>query len=224
MLILKVGTILMLYTGESRCSTYGMAYCLSDTRAPRGTITFLTIGFGDYTPKTHLGRSLFFPTAVGGILFVGLIIADIRSLVLESASVKISTRMVEKARHKALVTGDPADGHIKLRGRHSRRIDASTELERREQEFEIMHEVLEQATKDTKRITLAISTVAFFLIWIMGAVVFWQAELATGGDDWTYFESLYFTYVSLLTASIFPMFQQTVLTLSCVSIDRLRGL
>lgn len=30
-------------------------------------VTLFTIGFGDFTPTTHLGRSLFFPFAVGGI-------------------------------------------------------------------------------------------------------------------------------------------------------------
>lgn len=36
-------------------------------------VTLFTIGFGDFTPKTHLGRSLFFPMAVGGIVFVGMV-------------------------------------------------------------------------------------------------------------------------------------------------------
>jgi len=31
-------------------------------------ITLFTIGFGDLTPTTHLGRSLYFPMAVGGIV------------------------------------------------------------------------------------------------------------------------------------------------------------
>lgn len=162
-------------------------------------VTLFTIGFGDYTPVTHLGRSLFFPTAVGGILFVGLIIADIRSLVLESAAVKISTRMIEKARHTALSSGDPAQGRIKLRGIHTRQINATTEVGRRAQEFEIMREIMAQAARDNRRITLAVSAAAFFVLWLLGAVVFWQAESALGGDDWTYFEALYFTYVALLT-------------------------
>ncbi len=29
--------------------------------------TLLTVGIGDYAPKTHLGRSLLFPFAIGGI-------------------------------------------------------------------------------------------------------------------------------------------------------------
>src|SRR3989440_8431335 len=46
--------------------------------------TLFTIGIGgDYTPHTHLGRSLLFPFAIGGIVFLGLVVASIRSLVLD---------------------------------------------------------------------------------------------------------------------------------------------
>lgn len=164
-------------------------------------VTLFTIGFGDFTPKTHLGRSLFFPMAAGGILFVGLIIASIRTLVLESGSRKISTRMVEKARHKAITHGDPVTGTFKIRGFQVRKVGegALTELDRREQEFNIMREVQRQAAHDNRMIALAVSATSFFLLWIVGAVVFWQAEKGTGGENWSYFEALYFTYVALLT-------------------------
>ena len=101
-------------------------------------VTLFTIGFGDLTPQTHLGRSLFFPFAVGGILFVGVIIANIRTLVLESGSVKVSTRLVEKARYKAIKSGNPEEGILKVRGVKKRDTNAPTELERREKEFNIM--------------------------------------------------------------------------------------
>jgi potassium channel subfamily K len=44
---------------------------------------------------------------------------------------------------------------------------------------------------------LTLSVMAFFLLWGVGAVIFWQAERDTQGM--TYFQSLYFCYVSLLT-------------------------
>lgn len=172
-------------------------------------VTLFTIGFGDYTPQTHLGRSLYFPMAVGGILFVGLIIANIRSLVLESGSEKISTRMVEKARFKALNSGDPRNGKLKLRGISTRQIDASNELERREQEFQIMRDVLAQAAYDKRMITLAVSAGSFFLLWLVGSVVFWKSEKALGGEDWSYFEALYFTYTALLTIGYGDFHPQT---------------
>ena len=164
-------------------------------------VTLFTIGFGDFSPKTHTGRSLFFPMAVGGILFVGLIIGSIRTLVLESGSRKISTRMVERARDKALRR------HYTQHVREDRKDMA--ELERREEEFNIMRQVQRSATRTNRMISLAVSGTAFFLLWIVGSVVFWQAEQATGGENWTYFESFYFTYVALLTIGYGDFYPQT---------------
>jgi len=162
-------------------------------------VTLFTIGFGDLTPKTHLGRSLYFPFAVGGIVFVGLIIANIRTLVLESVSVKVSTRLVEKARYKALKSGDPAEGIVKLRGITQRDTNAATELERREKEFHVMREIQNTAAHNNRMFALLLSASAFLILWFVGAVVFWQAEQAVGGQNWSYFESLYFTYTAQLT-------------------------
>jgi potassium channel subfamily K len=65
--------------------------------------TLLTIGVGDdFTPKTHLGRSLLFPFAIGGIVTVGLVIGSIRSLVLERGKKKMEARFTEKRRQRIL--------------------------------------------------------------------------------------------------------------------------
>src|ERR1700712_2707751 len=65
--------------------------------------TLLTIGIGsDFVPKTHTGRSLLFPYAIGGIVSVGLVIGSIRSLVLERGKEKMQARFVEKKRESAL--------------------------------------------------------------------------------------------------------------------------
>jgi potassium channel subfamily K, other eukaryote len=58
--------------------------------------TILTIGLGDYAPKTHLGRSLLFPYAIGGVLLLGLVIASIQSFVTQRRERKFSTIMKEK--------------------------------------------------------------------------------------------------------------------------------
>lgn len=175
-------------------------------------VTLFTIGLGDFSPSTHLGRSLFFPTAIGGILFVGLIIGSIRTLVLESGSQKISTRMVEKARHKALRSGNAKSGRLRLRGFQTRQIrldDSVSELERRKQEFTIMREVQRQAGSDNRFLALTISASSFFGLWIFGAVIFWQAETATGGENWSYFQALYFSYTALLTIGYGDFYPQT---------------
>ena len=162
-------------------------------------VTILTIGFGDYSPKTHLGRGLLFPMAIGGILFLGLIIASIRTLVLARSTRKVTIRMVEKARQQALKGLDTKHGTVRLSVFRKRDIgkNLSSELDRREQEFNIMREVQKKAANDNRTIALSISAGAWIFLWFIGAVVFWQAEQGYG--NWSYFESLYFTYVSLLT-------------------------
>ncbi|KAF1349693.1 hypothetical protein BDV97DRAFT_173150 [Delphinella strobiligena] len=168
------------------------------------TVTALTIGFGDYSPKTHLGRGLLFPMAVGAILFVGLIIASIRSLVLERTSTKVVTRMFERAREKALKHLNTETGEVKLdpfsRKQVKHKGSASSELKRRKQEFDIMRSVQQRARFVDRLLALSVSLFAFAFLWFIGAVVFWQSESnSTAGEDWSYFQSLYFTYVSLLT-------------------------
>ena len=162
-------------------------------------VTLFTIGFGDFSPKTHLGRSLMFPMAIGGILFVGLIIASIRSLALERGSKKVSMRMVEKAREKVLKNLDLK--HDTIRASPSSKNHGGnkelSELDRREQEFNIMRRVQKKAANDNRLIALGLSAGAWLFLWFIGAVVFWKAEQGT--QNWSYFESLYFTYVSLLT-------------------------
>ena len=168
------------------------------------TVTLFTIGFGDFSPKTHLGRGLFFPMAIGGILFVGLIVASISTLVLDRGSIKVSIRMVEKARHKALKRFDPQTGDIRIhRFRQQQNIadnndeNHPSELKRREQEFNLMREVQGKAANYNRTIAVFISLGLIIILWFIGAICFWQAEI--GSQNWTYFQSLYFTYVSLLT-------------------------
>ena len=162
-------------------------------------VTVFTIGYGDFSPKTHLGRSLFFPMAIGGILFVGLIVASVSALALDRASTKVSIRMVEKARQKALKKFNPETGSTNLRFFKQRKVgdSPSSELGRREQEFDIMREIQRTAANDNRMLALGISLGVFVILWFIGAVAFWQAE--KGAGDWSYFESLYvFLYLMAL--------------------------
>ncbi|EXJ57667.1 uncharacterized protein A1O5_12457 [Cladophialophora psammophila CBS 110553] len=174
--------------------------------------TSLTIGIGDdYTPKTHLGRGLLFPFAMGGIIILGLVVGSIRSLILERGKKKMAARLTEKTRLRLIkeiekistkkgllrrkgalgleknttkaLTVDPGDGEI-------------SELERRQAEFEAMRKVQEWAATERKYMSLLVSTFAFASLWTIGALVFEHAEK---NQDWTYFGSLYFSYTTLLT-------------------------
>ncbi|KAI9793589.1 MAG: Potassium channel [Piccolia ochrophora] len=161
-------------------------------------VTIFTVGTGDYTPMTHLGRGLLFPFAIGGIVFVGLVIGSTRALVLERGKHKMSARMTEKTREKALKRMNADEGTIRLTPFKKRDVgkNANSEKDRRRREFEVMREIQQEAARQRKWTSLGISAGAWFVLWFIGAVVFWKAER---NQSWTYFQSLYYSYVSLLT-------------------------
>ncbi|KAK6333253.1 Potassium channel [Orbilia javanica] len=63
--------------------------------------------------------------------------------------------------------------------------------------FEAMRRIQRHTVKFKKWTALVSSTVAFLTLWLLGAVIFMIAERDTQGL--TYFQALYFCYVSLLT-------------------------
>ncbi|KAJ9605480.1 Potassium channel [Cladophialophora chaetospira] len=63
--------------------------------------------------------------------------------------------------------------------------------------FDAMRDIQLNAKKFKKWYALCLSVTAFGLLWCIGAVVFWQVEQDTQGLS--YFQALYFCYVSLLT-------------------------
>lgn len=174
------------------------------------SFTLLTVGIGDYAPKTHLGRSLLFPYAVGGIITVGLVVSSIRSLVLDRGAEKMSARVREKTRArvvKQIATADqkkhaprrPIFGVSRDRAKDLAQGPAKDEfgeLKRRKAEFEAMRRVQEMATRERLYVSLLVSTTAFAILWFVGAVVFHRSE---ANQQWSYFDSLYFTYTSILT-------------------------
>ncbi|OCL04822.1 voltage-gated potassium channel [Glonium stellatum] len=161
--------------------------------------TLLTVGIGgDYVPKTHLGRSLLFPYAIGGIVMLGLVIGSIRSLVLERGKHKIAARFMEKKRQSVLASVNLDERTIRIgffkRVRFSQK--GLSELQRREQEFNIMRRIQASAENSRRWTSLALSTTAALLLWFLGALVFTFSEKP---QNWSYFVSLYFSYTSLLT-------------------------
>ena len=63
--------------------------------------------------------------------------------------------------------------------------------------FDAMRTIQMDARKFKKWYALFVSTLMFGVLWCVGAIVFWQAEKHTQGLS--YFQALYFAYVSLLT-------------------------
>lgn len=160
--------------------------------------TLLTVGIGSpLTPQTHLGRGLLFPYAIGGIVTVGLVVGSIRSLVLERGKHKMETRMTEKKREQTLKSYKPKKRTIKMGwSKIEFNQEGLSEIERRRQEFDIMRRIQNAASSRRKWMSLIVSTLAFFALWLIGAVVFEQSERQQG---WSYFVSMYFAYTSLLT-------------------------
>lgn len=178
--------------------------------------TLLTVGIGDYSPVTHLGRALLFPFAIGGIIILGLVIGSIRSLVLERGKEKMSARMVEKERRRLIKhlekkpektilepissskpPSSSSSPHPKPKGDKSEKAKTpETERQRREAEFNLMRRIQETATTKRRWTSLIISGTVWFALWFVGAAIFTAAEEA---QQWSYFGSLYFSYTSLLT-------------------------
>ena len=161
------------------------------------TFTLLTVGIGDPAPATHLGRSLLFPYAVGGIVILGLVVGSIRSLMLERGKEKLGSRMTEKKR-RALVKRLMNEEPHKLTPIDDEKMDEKlmTEHERREMEFNLMRKVERATQAKQKWMALLFSGGVWLLLWFIGALIFYFAERE---QRWTYFQSLYFAFTTLLT-------------------------
>lgn len=166
--------------------------------------TLLTIGLGSpLVPATHAGRSLIIPFTFGGILAVGLVIGSIRSMLLEKGAQKMHARATEKKRQQIIHLKDAEVGRSKFnwlrkKRRPKQRADTMNmpERSRRAEEFHAMRQIQEHAAKKQKWAALAMSTTNAAMLWFIGAVVFWYTEYK---QDWTYFQSMYFSYTSLIT-------------------------
>lgn len=141
--------------------------------------TSLTVGIGgSYTPKTHLGRSLLFIFALGGIVILGLVIGSIRSLVLDRGKRKMEARMTEKTRQRLvhrIASAMEKQSNRPLYHRMPQKMkraltmqpgdDGMAEKDRRYYEFEAMRRVQERASSRRKYAALLVSTTAFaFLV------------------------------------------------------------
>ena len=161
--------------------------------------TLLTVGIGDYAPSTHLGRGLLFPYAIGGIVILGLVIGSIRSLVLERGKKKLGSRLVEKKRElllKMMIKKNKTATLNPIQSKQHAEEVGMSERERRQAEFNLMREIQQQASTRQKWQALFISGSAWLFLWLIGAMVFYKAEHE---QQWSYFQSLYFAYTTLLT-------------------------
>lgn len=169
-------------------------------------VTLFTVGFGDFSAATPLGRALLFPYALIGVISLGLVVGSIRSLVLERGQRQLSARLMEKKRKRTLkrmvrrgkddvlipVTDDGADDDYPERSNTS-----FTEYQRRKREFELMRRIQTRAEHRRRWMAMCISTTVWLILWLVGAAIFQQCELRYQG--WTYFDGFYFAFVGLTT-------------------------
>ncbi|KAF3027962.1 Potassium channel [Penicillium rubens] len=189
-------------------------------------VTVLTLGYGDITPTNSVGRGLIWPYAVIGIIILGLVVESIFRFAREVHYDNVIQKHIEQKRQYTLeqsigfdeldssqgkhptsgeVITPPALTRQSSRTHHHRPIRNTINalaagrrpriLVMREEKdrFDAMRRIQSDTMRFRRWNNLIISIVAFGIVWCCGAVVFWKLE------DITYFEALYFCFVSLLT-------------------------
>lgn len=170
-------------------------------------VTLFTIGFGDFSPQTTLGRALLMPYALVGVTSLGLVIGSIRSLALDRGKRRLDVRMLEKKRRQLIrritrkgnegllepIDGGTSDAYPATKGEDLPR----TELERRRKEFSLMRKIQNQTSVRRRWTAMAISTSTWIVLWLVGARIFQACESEYQG--WSYFDGVYFAYTALTT-------------------------
>ncbi|OAR00648.1 hypothetical protein LLEC1_02421 [Akanthomyces lecanii] len=165
-------------------------------------VTLFTIGFGDFATTRSLARALVLPYAFIGVISLGLVIASIRSMILDRARRRVVVRMEEKTRRKLVrkltKSGNdtilsPMSGDDTSLSPH-----VTNEYERRRVEFELMRSIQERAVTWRRWMDVSASFGTLVVLWLVGALVFWATERHYQ-DPWSYFDSFYLCFVSLTT-------------------------
>ncbi|SPO04904.1 related to TOK1 - voltage-gated, outward-rectifying K+ channel [Cephalotrichum gorgonifer] len=172
-------------------------------------VTLFTIGFGDMVLTTPTARAILIPYALVGIVSVGLVIGSIRTLALDRASRRVDARLVEKRRQTVVKTLSrqgrdsilrPIRARVRARALAHGGQDAATassEIERREAEFNLMRHIQHAALVRRRWVDTLVSTIPWLILWLLGAFIFVRFEAPYQG--WSYFEGVYFAFVSLTT-------------------------
>ncbi|KAK9236387.1 hypothetical protein V1525DRAFT_427106 [Lipomyces kononenkoae] len=139
-------------------------------------VTILTIGLGDLHPTRDLSRAIVLPYGLIGVLVLGLVVSNIGNLVISSSRERLALSRVER-----------------LRVRQLKRCDSDVTGRTNEDSFNLMREIHHSAKRIELWTLLAVRVVFFCIFWLVGALVFSRLE------GWTYFDSVYFCSLCLLT-------------------------
>lgn len=173
-------------------------------------VTILTVGFGDLYPTSNAGRGIVFPYAIGGIIILGLVVSSISKFATELGSENVVRRHGDKIRKRTKartvsVEEPPPSLAMRARGTTAdkRQISARRSrpklliLREERDRFNTMRQIQARTRRFKSWYRLCLSVTAFGILWCCGAAVFWRAEMKT--RNMTYFQALYFCYISLLT-------------------------
>lgn len=165
-------------------------------------VTLFTVGLGDKTPSTTLGRALLLPYSIVGIISLGLVITAIRGLMLERGKHRLEARVEEKSRRKKIVSLtrrglDDVLTPVVSAANGDNDASSPQELIRREAEFALMRRIQDQALSRQRWLAMLSSAAVWLLLWLIGALIFLKCEQRY--QSWSYFTSFYFSFTSLFT-------------------------
>lgn len=140
------------------------------------TVSMLTVGLGDILPKSSGAKVMVLVFSFVGVLMMGLIIAMIRQVVLSSGGPTIFWHQIEKKRVKRLKELE----------------NTNTELTS-EEAFHEMRLIRKRAKIKQTNLSLLASLSFSLAYWLIGACIFHFCE------GWSYFNSVYFCFLCLLT-------------------------
>ncbi|KAI1496671.1 hypothetical protein F5X99DRAFT_399528 [Biscogniauxia marginata] len=170
-------------------------------------VTLFTVGFGEISPETSLGRGLLIPYALVGIISFGLVIGSIRSLILDRGKRKLDARMLEKKRRQLIQRMRQKGKGGMLEPIQDEAFDyppestgpqpSHAEFDRRRKEFVLMRKIQDHASRRRRWTAMAISSSTWSVLWLVGAKIFQECEAPYQG--WSYFDGIYFCFTALTT-------------------------
>jgi hypothetical protein len=189
-------------------------------------VTILTIGFGDFKPVTHLGRSLLFPYAAFGIFILFLVIYGITQVVFERGKSLWEVRIRDRERLRMLrqrekrkdMQNSPSSGsqsenlldtnHSGGKAKVGEPSEVPPSLEKQQGERR-RNEKRENRRRDFNTMQEIVRKSQRRQIWYsMGLWFFFSLflwlfgavlfHISERGQGWSYFSAVYFTFISIL--------------------------